>query len=176
MLRHCHTHALQQAFQCTEQAVQLFKDGWFLPEEAPSAVSKMRNPKEPGLETPVIVVSEWHSYIYICIYISDCVLCLLCLRAACGLCVGERGCAQFGRCLPAHATQPRSHRRRHAPPPPRHHHHTTTDKDTDEVDNDWFLCPMAISHHQSDLLRTAFPVENRLVTSQVWRCGDVCAH
>jgi hypothetical protein len=47
-----------QAFQCSEQAVTLCKDGWFCPETEPSGVSKMRNPKEPSVEQPLIVVSE----------------------------------------------------------------------------------------------------------------------
>lgn len=37
------------------------------------------------------------------------------------------------------------------------------DKDTDEVDNEWFLCPMKITHHQGELVTTGFPVENRLI-------------
>jgi hypothetical protein len=57
----------------------------------------------------------------------------------------------------------------------RHRHASTTltthvcvcaypaDKDTDEVDNDWFLCPMKIAHHQGELVTTGFPVENRFV-------------
>lgn len=47
-----------QAFQCSEQAVTLCKDGWFCPETEPSGVSKMRNPKEPSVTQPLIVVSE----------------------------------------------------------------------------------------------------------------------
>jgi hypothetical protein len=41
-----------------------------------------------------------------------------------------------------------------------------TDKDTDEVDNEWFLCPMKIFHHQGELVTSTFPVENRF-TGQV---------
>jgi hypothetical protein len=52
-------YAVVQAFQCSEQAVQLAKDGWFVPESEPSGVSKMRNPKEPNVEQAVIVASEW---------------------------------------------------------------------------------------------------------------------
>jgi hypothetical protein len=40
------------------------------------------------------------------------------------------------------------------------------DKDVDQVDNDWFLCPMKITHHQGELVTTSFAVENRL-TGQV---------
>jgi hypothetical protein len=47
-----------QAFQCSEQAVSLCKDSWFCPEEKPSGISKMRNPKEPSVTKPLIVVSE----------------------------------------------------------------------------------------------------------------------
>lgn len=50
-----------QVFQCSEQTVQLHKDGWFVPEEEPSGISKMRNPKEPRLEWPIIVASEWQN-------------------------------------------------------------------------------------------------------------------
>lgn len=53
-----HSLTLLQAFQCSEQAVQLYKDGWFAPEEEPSGVSKMRNPKEPDVQEAVIVASE----------------------------------------------------------------------------------------------------------------------
>ena len=47
-----------QAFQLSEQAVTLYKDGWFCPETEPSGVSKMQNPKEPSVTEPIIVVSE----------------------------------------------------------------------------------------------------------------------
>lgn len=47
-----------EAFQCSEQAVQLYKDGWFVPESEPSGISKMRNPKEPNVEQAVIVASK----------------------------------------------------------------------------------------------------------------------
>eukprot|EP00882_Tetradesmus_deserticola_P019503 GHRQ01020994.1.p1 GENE.GHRQ01020994.1~~GHRQ01020994.1.p1 ORF type:complete len:182 (+),score=78.20 GHRQ01020994.1:3-548(+) len=47
-----------EAFQCSEQAVQLYKDGWFVPETEPSGVSKMQNPKEPNVEQAVIVASK----------------------------------------------------------------------------------------------------------------------
>jgi hypothetical protein len=43
------------------------------------------------------------------------------------------------------------------------HMRASAGKDASEVDNDWFLCPMGIQHHQSALLRTAFPIENRLL-------------
>lgn len=86
-------HVHFEAFQCSEQAVTLAKEGWFAPEEAPSGVSKMRNPKEPGVEQAIIVAG----------------------------------------------------------------------KDASQVDNDWFLCPMAITQHEGGLVTTAFPVENRLV-------------
>eukprot|EP00879_Flechtneria_rotunda_P015340 GHRR01016036.1.p1 GENE.GHRR01016036.1~~GHRR01016036.1.p1 ORF type:complete len:378 (+),score=128.22 GHRR01016036.1:953-2086(+) len=81
-----------EAFQCSEQAVQLAKDGWFQQEQEPSGVSKMKNPKEPGVEQAIIVAG----------------------------------------------------------------------KDADSVDNDWFLCAMAIQDHTGPLL-TSFPVENRLI-------------
>lgn len=35
-------------------------------------------------------------------------------------------------------------------------------KDADEVDNDYFLCPVPITSHDG-MLRTDFPVENRLL-------------
>jgi 2-succinyl-5-enolpyruvyl-6-hydroxy-3-cyclohexene-1-carboxylate synthase len=43
------------------------------------------------------------------------------------------------------------------------------DKDTDSVDNDWFLCPVKILDHEGPLV-TNFPVENRLVpqVQQQW--------
>lgn len=48
--------AVLQAFQCSEQAVQLYKDGWFLPPaDEPTGVSKMKNPKEPTLDEAIIV-------------------------------------------------------------------------------------------------------------------------
>ncbi|KAF6262215.1 NPL4 family-domain-containing protein [Scenedesmus sp. NREL 46B-D3] len=47
-----------EAFQCSEQAVQLCKDGWFVPETEPSGISKMQNPKEPKVEQAVIVASK----------------------------------------------------------------------------------------------------------------------
>eukprot|EP00878_Enallax_costatus_P008492 GHUV01008876.1.p1 GENE.GHUV01008876.1~~GHUV01008876.1.p1 ORF type:complete len:370 (+),score=103.71 GHUV01008876.1:1393-2502(+) len=48
-----------EAFQCSEQAVQLCKDGWFLPPDGePSGVSKMKNPKEPNLEEAIIVAGK----------------------------------------------------------------------------------------------------------------------
>jgi hypothetical protein len=47
-----------QAFQCSEQAVQLCKDGWFKPETEPSGISKMQNPKEPNVEQAVIVAGK----------------------------------------------------------------------------------------------------------------------
>lgn len=50
-----------QAFQLSEQAVTLFKDGWFCPESEPSGVSKMQNPKEAKVEQPLIVVSEYRT-------------------------------------------------------------------------------------------------------------------
>jgi hypothetical protein len=63
-----HCHCLQ-AFQLSEQAVTLFKDGWFCPESEPSGVSKMQNPKEPKVEQPLIVVSEYNT--------CSCLMCLL---------------------------------------------------------------------------------------------------
>jgi hypothetical protein len=55
-----------QAFQCSEQAVQLCKDGWFKPETEPSGISKMQNPKEPNVEQAVIVASECFGSIHVC--------------------------------------------------------------------------------------------------------------
>lgn len=52
------TSLLLQAFQCSEQAVKLYKDGWFCAETEPSGVSKMKNPKEPSVTEPIIVVSK----------------------------------------------------------------------------------------------------------------------
>lgn len=37
------------------------------------------------------------------------------------------------------------------------------------MDNDWFLCPMKIAHHQGELITSSFPVENRLL-GQVGLC------
>jgi len=88
-------HVHFEVFQCSKQAVQLWKDGWFPPEERPAGVSKLRNPKHPDLEWPIMVAG----------------------------------------------------------------------KDTDSVDNDWFLCPMRILDHEGPLL-TMFPVENRLLSPQ----------
>jgi hypothetical protein len=36
---------LLQAFQVSDQAVQLLRDGWFQPQDQPSGESKLRNPK-----------------------------------------------------------------------------------------------------------------------------------
>lgn len=55
------TCPMLQAFQCSEQAVTLCKDGWFCPETEPSGVSKMRNPKEPSVDQPIIVVSKYRT-------------------------------------------------------------------------------------------------------------------
>ncbi|GAX72680.1 hypothetical protein CEUSTIGMA_g136.t1 [Chlamydomonas eustigma] len=50
-----------EAFQCSEQCVMLAKEGWILPPkdgEPLTGVSKMCNPKEPGVEQAVIVASK----------------------------------------------------------------------------------------------------------------------
>lgn len=85
-----------EAFQCSDQAVKLWSEGWFkeIGEKA-SGLSKMRNPKEPDVKAPVMI----------------------------------------------------------------------SGKDTDEVDNDFFLVPLAVRDHEGSLL-SSFPVENRL-TGQV---------
>lgn len=85
-------HIHFEAFQCSEQAVRLVNDGWFVePQPELSGVAKMQNPKEPDLKTPVIVAG----------------------------------------------------------------------KDVEEVDTDWFLCPLKILDHEGPLT-ASFPVENRL--------------
>ncbi|KAF8056357.1 NPL4-like protein 1 [Scenedesmus sp. PABB004] len=47
-----------EAFQVSEQAVELARDGWFLPEAEPSGISRLANPKEPGLEQAIIVAGK----------------------------------------------------------------------------------------------------------------------
>mmetsp|Transcript_20771 Transcript_20771/g.62557 ORF Transcript_20771/g.62557 Transcript_20771/m.62557 type:complete len:413 (-) Transcript_20771:823-2061(-) len=44
-----------EAFQVSDQAVKLHKEGWFQPQDEPCGESKLRNPKEPNNPTPVIV-------------------------------------------------------------------------------------------------------------------------
>lgn len=43
------TMLLLQAFQVSDQAVRLVRDGWFQPQEQPSGESKLRNPKVRGI-------------------------------------------------------------------------------------------------------------------------------
>lgn len=86
-----------EAFQCSDQAVKLWSEGWFKDVgEAVSGSSKMQNPKEPDVKEPVMI----------------------------------------------------------------------SGKDTNEVDNDFFLVPLAVRDHVGSLL-SSFPVENRLT-------GQVC--
>lgn len=86
-------HVHFEAYQCSEQCVQLHKDGWFVPnQEEHGSTIKMQNPNEPDKKDPVIVAG----------------------------------------------------------------------KDVNEVDNDFFLCPVNILDHQGELSCT-FPVENRLL-------------
>lgn len=86
-----------EAFQCSDQAVQLWSDGWFKEiGDKVSGSSTMINPKEPDVKAPVMI----------------------------------------------------------------------SGKDSDEVDNDFFLVPLAIRDHEGSLL-TSFPIENRLT-------GQVC--
>lgn len=82
-----------EAFQCSKQAVQLWKDGWFKQpaEEEVSGHSHFQNPNDPSIKEPVMI----------------------------------------------------------------------SGKDTDEVDNDFFLVPVAVRDHASELM-TSFPIENRL--------------
>ena len=88
-----------EAYQCSEQAVQLYKDGWLKEpvKEELSGMSHFRNPHDDTIDKPVMIS---------------------------GL-------------------------------------------DTDEVDNDFFLVPVAVRDHKAKLM-TSFPVENRLT-------GQVCA-
>ncbi|GLC39288.1 hypothetical protein PLESTB_001573700 [Pleodorina starrii] len=80
-----------EAFQCSDLAVRLVREGWVLPRDPVDGVSRMVNPKEPDMKEPVML----------------------------------------------------------------------NNKDTDEVDNDFFLCPVRIMDHEGRLT-TSFPVENRL--------------
>lgn len=47
-----------EAFQVSRQAVKLYKEGWFQQQPEPSGSSKLRNPKDPKDETPVIVAGK----------------------------------------------------------------------------------------------------------------------
>ncbi|GLI70914.1 hypothetical protein VaNZ11_015942 [Volvox africanus] len=80
-----------EAFQCSDLAVRLVREGWFVARDPVDGVSKMVNPKEPDMKQPVML----------------------------------------------------------------------NNRDTDEVDNDFFLCPVSIKDHEGRLI-TSFPVENRL--------------
>ncbi|EFJ40602.1 hypothetical protein VOLCADRAFT_69322 [Volvox carteri f. nagariensis] len=80
-----------EAFQCSDLAVRLVREGWVVARDPVDGVSRMVNPKEPELKQPVML----------------------------------------------------------------------NNRDTDEVDNDWFLCPVSIRDHDGRLT-TSFPVENRL--------------
>lgn len=82
-----------EAFQCSKQAVQLWKDGWFKQpaDDEVSGHSHFQNPNDPSIKEPVMI----------------------------------------------------------------------SGKDTDEVDNDFFLVPVAVRDHASELM-TSFPIENRL--------------
>ncbi|KXZ49382.1 hypothetical protein GPECTOR_21g608 [Gonium pectorale] len=81
-----------EAFQCSDLAVRLVREGWVHPRDPVDGVSRMVNPKEPDAKQPVML----------------------------------------------------------------------NGKDTDEVDNDFFLCPVRIMDHEGRL-STSFPVENRLM-------------
>lgn len=84
-----------EAFQCSKQAVELWRDGWFqVPGADVSGTMRMKHPREPDVKLPVMIAG----------------------------------------------------------------------KDTDEVDNDFFLVPVPVRDHDGPLL-SSFPVENRL-TSQ----------
>lgn len=88
-----------EAFQCSNQAVQLWKDGWFREPDKDaeiSGVSNMKNPHDAEVKLPVMI----------------------------------------------------------------------SGKDTDEVDNDFFLVPVAVKDHEGPFM-SSFAVENRL-TGQVW--------
>ncbi|KFM24921.1 NPL4-like protein 2 [Auxenochlorella protothecoides] len=47
-----------EAFQVSRQCVKLWKEGWFQDQTEPSGVTTLRNPKEPGNATPVIVAGK----------------------------------------------------------------------------------------------------------------------
>ncbi|GFR49916.1 hypothetical protein Agub_g12024 [Astrephomene gubernaculifera] len=80
-----------EAFQCSDLAVRLAREGWVVPRDPVDGVSRMVNPKEPDVKQPVML----------------------------------------------------------------------NGKDADEVDNDFFLCPVRIMDHEGRLT-TSFNVENRL--------------
>eukprot|EP00892_Ulva_mutabilis_P011724 jgi/Ulvmu1/8924/UM005_0015.1 len=87
-----HREVHLEAFQCSDQAVKLWSEGWFQDVgDKVSGLSRMKNPKEPDIQAPVMI----------------------------------------------------------------------SGKDTDEVDNDFFLVPLAVKDHEGSLL-SSFPVENRL--------------
>lgn len=48
-----------EAFQCTDQAVALWKGGWFKAAEAGSGQVGMANPKHPDFPNAVIVAGAW---------------------------------------------------------------------------------------------------------------------
>ena len=85
-----------EAFQCSNQAVNLWKEGWFCkPGEEVSGESHLQNPNDPSVKLPVMI----------------------------------------------------------------------SGKDTDTVDNDFFLVAVAVRDHEGPLF-TSYAVENRL-TGQV---------
>eukprot|EP01026_Neomeris_dumetosa_P068292 TRINITY_DN6685_c0_g2_i1.p1 TRINITY_DN6685_c0_g2~~TRINITY_DN6685_c0_g2_i1.p1 ORF type:complete len:342 (-),score=54.53 TRINITY_DN6685_c0_g2_i1:298-1323(-) len=47
-----------EAFQCSDQAVRLHKNKWFVPEEEPSGLSRLRNPEHPEDKSPAIVTGK----------------------------------------------------------------------------------------------------------------------
>ena len=91
-----------EAYQCTNQCVKLFAEGWFTEEGKHTGVSYLQDPREPGKKAPVIVAG----------------------------------------------------------------------KDTNEVDNEWFLCPVKILDHQG-VLSSDFPIENRLTPQGM---SELAAH
>lgn len=86
-----------EAYQCSEQAVQLYKDGWLKEpvKEEVSGSSHFQNPNDDAIKEPVMI----------------------------------------------------------------------SGKDTDTVDNDFFLVPTSVRGHKGPVM-TSFPIENRL-TGQV---------
>ncbi|KAK9858448.1 hypothetical protein WJX84_010645 [Apatococcus fuscideae] len=47
-----------EAFQVSDQCVQLYKDGWFEDSPEPKGVSRLHNPNEPRVEKPIIVAGK----------------------------------------------------------------------------------------------------------------------
>ena len=165
-----------QAFQVSDQAVRLARDGWFQPQEEPSGESKLRNPKVRGgrlqlassyldciLSNPLLVWSRhdhvWHDHVCSCPAAAT----SRCFEGTetCAQPLPRRpdqpcpGCMDMVGMMPTLFTAPVQDPGNEAPV-------IVAVKDLGEVDNDYFLIPVGIRDHESGLA-SSFPVENRLL-------------